>query len=67
MVLHALRISRGLELDWLGQGIPGLQAYEIVNPDTYETTDIGYAIPVPEPTNMGLLFLWGAYFLRKRY
>jgi hypothetical protein len=51
-----------ISFEWLGQGTPGAQYYEIINPDTFETIDAGYTIP--EPTTLSLLAL-GAISLYK--
>lgn len=43
---------------WLGQGTPGPQSFDIVNPDTFETIESGRTTgpaPVPEPGMMILL------------
>ena len=34
-----------VSFDWLGQGTPGSQFYEIVNPVTFEAIDSGYTMP----------------------
>jgi hypothetical protein len=52
-----------VSFDWLGQGTPGSQYYEIINPDTFETIDSGYT--VPEPGSVVLLGL-GAVALRRK-
>jgi hypothetical protein len=51
-----------ISFDWLGQGTPGSQRYEIINPSTFETIDAGNTIP--EPTTLSLLTL-GAISLYK--
>lgn len=43
-----------VSFDWLGDGIPGSQYYEIVNPNTFETVDSGWTVPEP-----GMLLLFG--------
>lgn len=41
-----------IEFEWLGAGLPGSQAFQIVNPDTFDTVSAGRtagAVQVPEP------------------
>jgi hypothetical protein len=52
-----------VSFDWLGEGAPGSQYYEIVNPDTFETIDSGWTIPEP---GMLLLLGLGAVLGRKK-
>jgi hypothetical protein len=40
--------------DWLGEGTPGSQYYEIIDPDTFEMIDSGQTVPEP-----GMLVLLG--------
>jgi hypothetical protein len=51
-----------VKFDWLGQGTPDSQRYEIINPLNFETIDSG--VTIPEPTTMLLLSL-GALILKK--
>lgn len=53
-----------VSFDWLGEGTPGSQYYEIVNPDTFETIDSGQT--VPEPGMLLLLGLGAVISRRKR-
>jgi hypothetical protein len=54
-----------VSFDWLGQGTPGSQRYEIINPDTFGTLDAGMTI-VPEPASV-LFFIGGiCSFFHKR-
>jgi hypothetical protein len=53
-----------VSFDWLGEGAPGSQYYEIVNPDTFETIDTGWTIP--EPCTLLLLGLSALLGRRKR-
>ena len=52
-----------VSFDWLGEGMPGSQYYEIVNPDTFEPIDTGWTIP--EPCTL-LLFGLGAIISRNK-
>jgi hypothetical protein len=54
-----------VKFDWNGQGVPGSQSYEIINPTTFDTTDTGYTILVPEPATLLLLGL-GVIAVMKR-
>lgn len=53
-----------VSFDWLGEGQPGSQFYEIIDPATFETIDEGWTIP--EPATLFLLGL-GLLALRKRH
>jgi len=53
-----------VSFDWLGDGGPGSQFYEIIDPATFETIDEGWTIP--EPATLVLLGL-GLLALRKRH
>ena len=53
-----------VSFDWLGAGEPGLQFYEIIDPDTFETIDSGYTIP--EPATIFLLGFGSMAFRKKR-
>jgi len=50
--------------DWLADGEPGKQWYEIVDPETFETIDSGWTIP--EPTTLVLLGIGAIALLKKR-
>jgi len=52
-----------VKFNWLGQGTPGSQRYEIINPVTFQTIDAGETIP--EPVTMLLLGLGGLLIRRK--
>jgi len=52
-----------VSFDWLGQGLPGSQFYEIINPVTFETIDWG--ITVPEPATL-TLFGFAMLFIFRR-
>jgi hypothetical protein len=51
-----------VSFDWLGEGKPASQFYEIINPLTYETIDSGWTIP--EPATILLLGLGGTILRR---
>lgn len=53
-----------VKFDWLGQGAPGSQRYEIISPDTFEVLDAGNTIP--EPATMLLLTLGGLFLSKRR-
>lgn len=53
-----------VSFDWLGEGMPGSQDYEIVNPDTFEVIDSGQTIP--EPATLLLFGLSALLAGRKR-
>jgi hypothetical protein len=43
-----------IEFEWLGAGVPGPQAFQVVNPDTFTTVSTGRtnaAATVPEPAS----------------
>ena len=49
-----------VSFDWLGEGTPGSQFYEIINPTTFETIDSGWTVPEPATAlvlSFGLLLL----------
>jgi hypothetical protein len=64
-----------VSFDWLGNGTPGRQPFDIVNPENYSILDSGLtaplnASPVPEPatfllTALGLVAL-GGFQVRRR-
>jgi hypothetical protein len=53
-----------VSFDWLGQGTPGSQFYEIIDPVDFHTIDHGWT--VPEPGTLWLLGLAGFALMRKR-
>jgi len=53
-----------VSFDWLGEGEPGSQFYEIIDPVTYQTIDSGYTIP--EPATILLLGLGGLVLRKKK-
>ena len=54
-----------VHFDWLGEGDPGAQLFEIINPDTFETLYSGQT--VPEPATLSLLVVGGLTLLRRRH
>ena len=52
-----------VSVDWLGQGVPASQFYEIVDPSDGHTLDSGYT--VPEPATWLLLFFFFPILRRK--
>lgn len=52
--------------DWIGDGVPGVQSYEIINPDTFETIETGYTVLVPEPASAMIMILGAAWAGIKR-
>ena len=54
-----------VSFDWLGQGLPSSQLYEIINPDTMATLDSGQTVVVPEPASLLILSLGGLLLKRR--
>lgn len=56
-----------VSFDWLDEGVPGSQYYEIVVPDTspMEVIDSGWTRPIPEPSTLLLLFVSTLFYLKK--
>jgi hypothetical protein len=54
-----------ITFDWLGSGLPAVQRYEILNPQTFETLAQGQTVYIPEPASL-LLLLTGAVYLNKK-
>jgi hypothetical protein len=54
-----------VKFNWLGQGTPGSQRYEIINPLTFKTIDAGDTI-IPEPATLLLLGLGGLLVQQRR-
>ncbi len=54
-----------VSFDWLGQGTPGSQRYEIINPLTFETIDSGVTI-IPEPASAAIMILGTVWMAAKR-
>jgi hypothetical protein len=62
-----------VEFNWLGQGLPGDQPFEIDSPSNFSTIQIGVTQPppgVPEPATgpcmFGLLLVYGAWLARRK-
>lgn len=53
---------------WLGLGTPGPQAFDIIDPSSFEVLRSGVTTPVPEPGTLGLLGLGmaGVAWVRRR-
>jgi hypothetical protein len=49
--------------DWLGQGTPGSQYYEIINPEFFTVLDAGTTIPEPA---CALFMFFGAVWLKAK-
>jgi hypothetical protein len=63
-----------VEFDWLGQGLPGVQPFEIDSPSNFSTIQIGVTQPlpaVPEPATgsslLGALLACGAWMARREF
>ena len=54
--------SFAVSFAWLGEGAPGPQFYEIIDPETSHAIDSGWT--VPEPVSIGLLGLGAVALLR---
>jgi hypothetical protein len=54
-----------VKFNWLGQGAPGSQRYEIINPLTFETIDSGVTI-IPEPASAAIMILGTVWMAAKR-
>ncbi len=66
----SLRIQLGqsvsgfaVSFNWMGQGTPGSQQYEIINPVNFQTIESGWT--TPEPATLILFSLGGLILLRK--
>jgi hypothetical protein len=44
-----------VSFDWIGNGSPGAQYFEVVNSVTFDVIDSGNTNPVPEPGTLALL------------
>jgi hypothetical protein len=53
-----------VKFNWLGQGTPGSQRYEIINPLTFETIDAG--VTIPEPASAAIMSLGAVWMAVKR-
>ena len=53
-----------VSFDWMGQGEPGTQFYEVINPNTYEVIANGFT--VPEPASMLIFGLAGLLTCTRR-
>ena len=54
-----------VSFDWLGDGEPGSQLFDVVDPGTLETLESGQTVLIPEPGTLILLGL-GAVVMRGR-
>lgn len=52
-----------VSFDWLGTGNPGSQFYEIIDPDTFATSDSGWTVPEPVAS---LLLIAGCFGILRR-
>jgi hypothetical protein len=64
--ISAGQIARGfsVKFNWLGEGSPGSQYYEIINPLTFETIDAG--VTIPEPASAAIMMLGALWMAGKR-
>ena len=53
-----------VSFDWYGDGVPGEQYYEVLDPVSMDVLDSGYTA-IPEPTSLVLLSLGGVLLGRK--
>jgi hypothetical protein len=53
-----------IAFDWLGEGTPGSQRYEIINPVTFETIDAG--VSIPEPASAAITIIGAVWMAAKR-
>jgi hypothetical protein len=65
--ISAGQIVRGfsVKFNWLGQGSPDAQRYEIINPLTFKTVDAGTTI-APEPASAAIMILGTIWMAAKR-
>lgn len=49
---------------WLGEGTPGSQCYEIINPSDFSTIDSGFT--VPEPATLCIFSIGGVLLLKRK-
>jgi hypothetical protein len=57
-----------VSFDWLGEGMPGPQAFDIIDPDTFEPLYSGTTVFIPEPSSGVLLIIFLILFtLRRRW
>jgi len=53
--------------DYLGAGVPGAQAFDVVDPDTFAILSSGTTTPVPAPASAWLLATALALVLQRRW
>jgi len=62
----ATQTGFAVEFDWTGSGLPGAQAFEIFDPQTFQVLESGLTTPIPEPGSLVLLALGVAALAMRR-
>jgi hypothetical protein len=55
-----------ITFDWTGDGLPAVQRFEVINPQTFQTVAEGQTTHVPEPA-CWLLLITGSMYLTKKH
>jgi hypothetical protein len=55
-----------VSFDWLGEGMPGPQAFDIIDPDTFEVIYSGVTVFIPEPSTGALMIIFLSFFTLRR-
>jgi hypothetical protein len=57
-----------VSFDWLGEGMPGPEAFDIIDPETFEPVWSGTTIFIPGPSSGARLIIFLILFtLRRRW